>query len=71
MKELAEKVLALTNSNSQIIFKPLPQDDPRQRQPEISKAKQLLGWESQVQLEEGLKKTIEYFNSLDLTDILS
>ena len=71
MKELAEKVLALTNSNSQIIFKPLPQDDPRQRQPEISKAKQLLGWEPQVQLEEGLKKTIEYFNSLDLTDILS
>ena len=71
MKELAEKVLALTNSNSQIIFKPLPQDDPRQRQPEISKAKQLLGWEPQVQLEEGLKKTIEYFNRLDLTDILS
>ena len=69
MKELAEKVLQLTNSKSQIIYKPLPQDDPRQRQPEISMAKKILSWEPKVQLEEGLKKTIEYFDSMDLTNI--
>ena len=67
MKELSEKVIQLTNSKSKIIYKPLPEDDPRQRQPDISKAKQLLGWEPKVQLEEGLKKTIAYFDSLDLS----
>ena len=67
MKELSEKVIQLTNSKSKIIYKPLPEDDPRQRQPDISKAKELLGWEPKVQLEEGLKKTIAYFDSLDLS----
>ena len=59
--ELAEKVIKLTNSKSKIVYKPLPSDDPMQRKPDISKAKQLLGWEPKIQLEEGLLKTIEYF----------
>jgi len=45
------------------VFKPLPQDDPKQRQPNITRARKLLGWEPQVQLEEGLRHTIEYFRS--------
>jgi UDP-glucuronate decarboxylase len=59
--ELAEKVIKLTKSKSQIIYKPLPSDDPMQRKPDISKAKELLDWEPKVQLEEGLLKSIEYF----------
>ena len=66
IKNLAEQVLRLTNSKSNLIFKPLPEDDPRQRQPDISLARQLLDWEPKVELEEGLKKTISYFDSLDL-----
>ena len=62
--ELAEKVIELTGSESRIVFKPLPQDDPTQRKPDISLAKSLLGWEPRVQLEEGLKKTIKYFKGL-------
>ena len=69
MKELAEKVISLTNTNSKIIYKPLPQDDPQQRQPNIDKAKELLNWQPKIQLEEGLKKTIAYFDSLDLSAI--
>lgn len=61
--ELAEKVIKLTNSKSKIIYKPLPSDDPMQRKPDISKAKELLGWEPKIQLEEGLIKTIEYFKT--------
>jgi len=62
MLELAETVIKLTKSTSKIIFMPLPQDDPKQRQPDISLAKEKLnGWEPKIQLEEGLKKTIEYF----------
>jgi UDP-glucuronate decarboxylase len=59
--ELAEKVIQLTNSKSKIIYKPLPQDDPMQRCPDISYAGKLLDWKPKVQLEEGLLKTIEYF----------
>ncbi len=62
--ELAEKVIELTNSKSKIVYKPLPQDDPMQRKPVIDLAKEKLGWEPKVQLEEGLKKTIEYFDRL-------
>ena len=62
--ELAEKVIELTNSNSKIIFEPLPFDDPKQRQPDISLAKDNLGWEPGIQLEEGLKHTIGYFDKL-------
>lgn len=61
MLELAEKVLSLTASKSKLTFKPLPQDDPKQRQPNISLAKEKLGWEPKVALEDGLKETISYF----------
>lgn len=62
IKELAEKVLAMIpESKSKIVYKDLPQDDPRQRQPDISLAKEKLGWEPQIKLEEGLEKTIDYF----------
>ncbi len=61
MLELAEKVLELTGSSSSIEHLPLPQDDPKQRQPEISRAKKSLGWEPAIPLNEGLVKTIEYF----------
>jgi UDP-glucuronate decarboxylase len=65
--ELAEKVISYTDSRSKLIFKPLPQDDPRQRQPELSKAKALLNWEPKVALADGLKETIAYFRrSLEL-----
>jgi UDP-glucuronate decarboxylase len=62
--ELAKKVIELSNSQSEIIFKPLPTDDPRRRRPDISLAREVLGWEPKVELEEGLKKTIAYFNEL-------
>jgi UDP-glucuronate decarboxylase len=66
--ELAEKVISYTNSRSKLIFKPLPQDDPRQRQPDLSKAKALLNWEPKVALADGLKETIGYFrHSLELS----
>jgi UDP-glucuronate decarboxylase len=60
--ELAEKVIALTNSASKIVYRPMPSDDPQQRKPDIEQAKSVLGWEPQVQLEAGLKKTIDYFS---------
>jgi len=59
--ELAQKIIQLTGSNSKIVFKPLPQDDPRRRCPDITKAKLILNWEPKISLEEGLKRTIEYF----------
>ncbi len=66
MLQLAEKVIELTGSKSKIIYLPLPQDDPTQRKPIIDLAKKELGWEPTIPLEEGLKKTINYFrNSLD------
>jgi UDP-glucuronate decarboxylase len=64
MLELAEMVLRLTGSRSKISFKPLPSDDPKQRRPDISLAKQALDWEPKVSLEEGLVKTIAYFRHL-------
>jgi UDP-glucuronate decarboxylase len=62
--ELAEKVIELSNSKSEIIFKPLPSDDPKQRRPDISLAREILEWEPKVELEEGLKKTIAYFDEI-------
>jgi dTDP-glucose 4,6-dehydratase len=59
--EFAERIIRLTGSKSKIIHKPLPQDDPKQRQPDITRAKTLLKWEPVVKLEDGLKRTIEYF----------
>lgn len=64
MLELADKIIELTNSKSKIIYKPLPQDDPTQRKPVIDLAKKELGWEPTIKLEDGLKKTIEYFDTL-------
>lgn len=61
IRELAEKVIALTGSRSKLEFKPLPSDDPRQRQPDIRLAREKLGWEPRIPLDEGLKKTVEYF----------
>ena len=59
--QFAEEVLKLTDSKSKIVYEPLPQDDPKQRQPNITKAKELLGWEPKVDRHEGLKRTLEYF----------
>ncbi|WP_137890759.1 UDP-glucuronic acid decarboxylase family protein [Ramlibacter sp. 2FC] len=61
MLELAEKVRALTSTGSKLTFKPLPQDDPKQRRPDITQAGQILGWQPAVPLEAGLRHTIEYF----------
>lgn len=61
MLELAEKVIELTNSRSKIVYRPLPSDDPRQRKPDIALAKEKLYWEPTIRLEEGLKRTIAYF----------
>jgi len=63
MKELAERVIRLTGSSSPIIYKPLPIDDPQKRKPEIALAKEKLGWSPSVDIETGLKKTIEYFKA--------
>jgi len=62
--ELAEQIIELTNSKSEIIFNSLPEDDPKQRQPDISLAKQKCGWEPKTPLKEGLIKTIDYFDSI-------
>src|SRR5262247_4179415 len=63
IKEIAETIIRMTRSKSRIIYKPLPTDDPKQRRPDITRARTLLGWEPKVQLEEGLVKTIEYFRT--------
>ena len=62
--EFAQEIIKLTGTNQKIVFKPLPQDDPLQRQPDISRAKEILDWEPQVHRSEGLKKVFEYFKSL-------
>ncbi len=62
--DLAKKIIDLTGSRSKIVFKPLPQDDPRRRRPDITLAREKLGWEPKTPVEEGLKKTIGYFESL-------
>jgi len=64
MLELAERVLELTGSRSQIVFRPLPVDDPRQRQPDITRARRLLGWQPTVPLADGLALTVSYFREL-------
>jgi len=66
IKELAEKIVKMTNSTSKIIYNPLPEDDPTQRKPDIAQAKAKLGWDPKITLDEGLKPTIDYFESLDV-----
>ena len=63
IKEIAETIIRMTGSTSTIVYRPLPTDDPKQRRPDITRARTLLGWEPKVQLEEGLIKTIEYFRT--------
>lgn len=63
VREFAEAIQKLTGSKQELSFHPLPEDDPKQRQPDISKAKRILGWSPQVPLEEGLKQTLEYFSA--------
>ena len=65
--ELAEKVIELSNSKSEVVFKKLPADDPRQRRPDITKARKILEWEPEIELEEGLKRTIAYFGEILIT----
>lgn len=64
IRELAERVIEMTGSSSRIAAKPLPADDPLQRQPDITRAREVLGWEPTVPLEEGLRRTIDYFRAL-------
>jgi dTDP-glucose 4,6-dehydratase len=63
IKQIAETIITMTGSSSRIVYRPLPTDDPKQRRPDITRARTLLGWEPKVQLEEGLIKTIEYFRT--------
>ena len=69
IKDFAEEIIKLTGTTQKIIYKPLPADDPKQRKPDITRAKELLGWEPKVSREEGLKITYEYFKSLPEKDI--
>jgi UDP-glucuronate decarboxylase len=64
VRELAEKIIAATGSRSELVFCPLPQDDPAQRQPDISRARDRLGWSPAVPLDDGLDLTIAYFRKL-------
>lgn len=69
IRELAEMVIRLTGSRSKIVSRPLPPDDPKQRRPDIDSARDILGWAPKIQLEEGLKKTITYFDAFLTVDV--
>jgi dTDP-glucose 4,6-dehydratase len=69
LKDFAEEIIALTGTKQKIVFKPLPMDDPKQRKPDIARAKALLNWEPTVSRREGLKKTYEYFKNLPESDL--
>ena len=62
IRELAEAIIKETNSSSEIIEKPLPEDDPKIRQPDISRASKMLGWKPEISLQQGLQKTLEWFH---------
>jgi dTDP-glucose 4,6-dehydratase len=61
IKQFADEIIRITGTKSTIEYRPLPADDPKVRQPDISRAKKILGWEPRVQFDEGIKQTIEYF----------
>ena len=61
IKQFAEEIIRITGTKSKIEYKPLPVDDPKVRQPDITRAKKILGWEPKVEFEEGIRKTIDYF----------
>jgi dTDP-glucose 4,6-dehydratase len=69
IKEFAEEIINLTGTDQKIIYKPLPQDDPMQRQPDISKAKEILGWEPKISRKEGMKKTWDFFKTLTAEEL--
>jgi dTDP-glucose 4,6-dehydratase len=69
LKDFAEEILALTGNKVKIVYKPLPEDDPKQRRPDITKARSILGWEPKVDRNEGLKITFEYFKSLPTEEL--
>jgi dTDP-glucose 4,6-dehydratase len=69
LKDFAEEIIALTGTKQKIVYKPLPMDDPKQRKPDITRAKSLLGWEPKVARKEGLKKTYDYFRGLPESDL--
>jgi dTDP-glucose 4,6-dehydratase len=69
LKDFAEEIIKLTGTTQKIVYKPLPMDDPKQRKPDISRAKELLGWEPKVSRKEGLAKTYEYFKALPESDL--
>jgi dTDP-glucose 4,6-dehydratase len=63
--EFAERIRRLTGSRSSLVFRPLPEDDPRQRRPDISKARDVLGWEPRITLEEGLERTVAFLRTTE------
>ena len=69
IRDFAEEIIKLTGTNQKIVFNPLPKDDPKQRQPDITKAKEILGWSPKVSRSEGLKLTYDYFKSLPKEDL--
>ena len=71
LKEFAEEIICLTGTKQKIVYKPLPQDDPKQRQPDITKAKHILGWQPTISRAEGLKITYDYFKSLPKEDLFT
>jgi dTDP-glucose 4,6-dehydratase len=70
LKDFAEEIISLTGTTQKIIYQPLPTDDPKQRKPDITKAKEILGWSPQVSRKEGLKITYEYFKSLPKEELV-
>lgn len=71
IRDFAEEIVKLTGTKQKVVYRPLPQDDPKQRQPDVTKARELLGWEARVPRAEGLKITYEYFKSLPKEDLFA
>jgi dTDP-glucose 4,6-dehydratase len=70
IKDFAEEIIKLTKTNQKVVYHPLPINDPMQRQPDTTRAKNILGWEAKVSREEGMKLTYEYFKSLTSEELL-